>query len=568
MTVLNFCRLGTTLTLLALSGCSADYYEKQADKDVYQILKTVEKDIFGESSQFSIASGKSSKEQQALTPVKILNDRKSTEKVRLSLNQALDYAVANSREYQSEKERLYLTALTLTGEQHEFRPNLFGSTQANYSRQSDGEEVGTASSALGVNQTLATGGSLGVTLANDLLQYFSGDPRRSATSLITLNLAQPLLRGAGRDVAVENLTQANRNVVYAIRDYTHFQNTFSVSIVNEYFDLLRSKDVIFNEYNNYQSRKKNVEYLSARVDRERPEAVGIAEQDELSARNRYISAISDYRNALDSFKVTLGLPQTTQLRLDDAEIIKLRAGGLKPISLSSREAFAIALDHRLPLFNQVDRFEDSKRQVGIAANQLKADLALVGNASLANSGGPVDYTKFNFNDVRATVGLQLNLPLDRLRERNQYRATLINFESSIRTLSRNFDELRNLLDRRIRELEEFRQSYEIQKGAVKLARNRVEGNQLRLQAGTVEFRQLSESQDALISAQNAETSAIVNYLSARLGLLVELGVLDPNSKDYWLSDNPSKIKALGRPANPQPAFAPSDKVPTPEELFE
>ncbi|GHC40979.1 TolC family protein [Roseibacillus persicicus] len=568
MTVLNFCRLGTTLTLLALFGCSADYYEKQADKDVYQILKTVEKDIFGESSQFSIASGKSSKEQQALTPVKILNDRKSTEKVRLSLNQALDYAVANSREYQSEKERLYLTALTLTGEQHEFRPNLFGSSQANYTRQIDGEEVGTASSALGVNQALATGGSLGVTLANDLLQYFSGDPRRSATSLITLNLAQPLLRGAGRDVAVENLTQANRNVVYAIRDYTHFQNTFSVSIVNEYFDLLRSKDVIFNEYNNYQSRKKNVEYLSARVDRERPEAVGIAEQDELSARNRYISAISDYRNALDSFKVTLGLPQTTQLRLDDAEIIKLRAGGLKPISLSSREAFAIALDHRLPLFNQVDRFEDSKRQVGIAANQLKADLALVGNASLANSGGPVDYTKFNFNDVRATVGLQLNLPLDRLRERNQYRATLINFESSIRTLSRNFDELRNLLDRRIRELEEFRQSYEIQKGAVKLARNRVEGNQLRLQAGTVEFRQLSESQDALISAQNAETSAIVNYLSARLGLLVELGVLDPNSKDYWLSDNPSKIKALGRPANPQPAFAPSDKVPTPEELFE
>ncbi|MDQ8190680.1 TolC family protein [Roseibacillus persicicus] len=568
MTVLNFCRLGTTLTLLALFGCSADYYEKQADKDVYQILKTVEKDIFGESSQFSIASGKSSKEQQALTPVKILNDRKSTEKVRLSLNQALDYAVANSREYQSEKERLYLTALTLTGEQHEFRPNLFGSTQANYTRQSDGEEAGTSSSALGVNQALATGGSLGVTLANDLLQYFSGDPRRSATSLITLNLAQPLLRGAGRDVAVENLTQANRNVVYAIRDYTHFQNTFSVSIVNEYFDLLRSKDVIFNEYNNYQSRKKNVEYLSARVDRERPEAVGIAEQDELSARNRYISAISDYRNALDSFKVTLGLPQTTQLRLDDAEIIKLRAGGLKPISLSSREAFAIALDHRLPLFNQVDRFEDSKRQVGIAANQLKADLALVGNASLANSGGPVDYTKFNFNDVRATVGLQLNLPLDRLRERNQYRATLINFESSIRTLSRNFDELRNLLDRRIRELEEFRQSYEIQKGAVKLARNRVEGNQLRLQAGTVEFRQLSESQDALISAQNAETSAIVNYLSARLGLLVELGVLDPNSKDYWLSDNPSKIKALGRPANPQPAFAPSDKVPTPEELFE
>jgi len=125
---------------------------------------------------------------------------------------------------------------------------------------------------------------------------------------------------------------------------------------------------------------------------------------------------------------------------------------------------------------------------------------------------------------------------------------LINFEASIRSLGKNFDELRNLLDQRIRELEQFRQSYEIQQNAVVLAQKRVEGNQLRLKAGTVIFRRLSESQDALIAAKNAETRALVDYLGARLDLLVDLGVLESDQQRYWLKENPSKISFKKNPS--------------------
>lgn len=539
--------ISACLAILFLSGCSTGYYKKQADKDVYDILKKVENDIFGRSSDFSIDTPASGKKTKDVTALKLLKSRSNGGKITLSLDQALGYAIKNSREYQSEKEKLYLTALTLTGERHNFRPNFFGRTRADLNRQSDGERTGTASTDLGVNQALRTGGSLGISIANDLLKYFTGDPRRSAASLLNLNVTQPLLRGAGSKVAAERLTQANRNVVYAVRDFSHFQNTFSVEIVNEYFDLLQLKNVIFNEYNNYESRRANKEYLTARVDRESPEAQGDAEQDELQAKNRYISSITNFRNALDRFKITLGLPQTTDLRLEDKEIDLIRAAGAKTLYLGSQEGFRVALDHRLPLFNQIDRFEDNKRQVAIAANQLKTDLNIIGSGSLNSDGGPTDYADFNFNNVRTSVGLQLNLPLDRLRERNDYRATLINFESATRTLGQNFDELRNLLDRRIRELEQFRQSYEIQKNAVALAENRVEGNQLRLKAGTVIFRRLSESQDALISAQNAETRALVDYLGARLNLLIDLGVLQSDQKRYWLKENPSNIKFKNAP---------------------
>ncbi|MEJ6568984.1 MAG: TolC family protein [Akkermansiaceae bacterium] len=534
--------ISACLAILFLGGCSTGFYKKRADKGVYEILKKVENDIFGESSGFSIDTPTSGKKTKDVTALKLLKSRNKGGEITLSLDQALGYAIKNSREYQSEKEKLYLTALNLTGERHNFRPSFFGRTRAESNRLSDGERTGTGSTDLGINQALRNGGSLGISIANDLLRYFTGDPRRSAASVLNLNVTQPLLRGAGSKIAAERLTQANRNVVYAVRDFSHFQNTFSVEIVNDYFDLLQLKNVIFNEYNNYESRRANKEYLTARVDRESPEAQGDAKQDELQAKNRYISSITSYRNALDRFKITLGLPQTTNLRLDDKEIDLIRAAGAKSLYLGSQEGFLVALDNRLPLFNQIDRFEDNKRQVAIAANQLKADLNIIGSGSLNSDGGPTDYTDFDFKNVRTSVGLQLNLPLDRLRERNDYRATLINFESATRTLGQNFDELRNLLDRRIRELEQFRQSYQIQQNAVVLAKNRVEGNQLRLKAGTVIFRRLSESQDALISTQNAETRALVDYLGARLNLLIDLGVLQSDQKRYWLKENPSNIK--------------------------
>jgi len=81
-----------------------------------------------------------------------------------------------------------------------------------------------------------------------------------------------------------------------------------------------------------------------------------------------------------------------------------------------------------------------------------------------------------------------------------------------------------------------------------LAQKRVEGNQLRLKAGTVIFRRLSESQDALIAAKNAETRALVDYLGARLDLLVDLGVLESDQQRYWLKENPSKVSFKKNPS--------------------
>ena len=77
----------------------------------------------------------------------------------------------------------------------------------------------------------------------------------------------------------------------------------------------------------------------------------------------------------------------------------------------------LATEHQLQVLNAIDRFEDSKRKVRVFANQLKADLKLTGNVALG-SEPPTDYTRFNPNQAAASVGLELDLPIDRLLERN------------------------------------------------------------------------------------------------------------------------------------------------------
>lgn len=537
---MNFKLLSSWLLVpVFLVSCSAGQHQKNADSQVYQILKRAEKHVFGTSKDFSVDTKYSNLKTKEVNASQLLAESQSGGELTLSIDQALSFAAENSQEYQSQKEALYLTALTLTGVRNSYSPNFSSSFNTGARDQPDGYLLSNAGTNQRISQNLTTGGNYSLILANDLLRYFTGDPSRSASSVISLNIFQPLLRGAGSDIAAEFLTQACRNVIYALRDYHHFQNEFSKSIVIQYLRLLQQKESVSNQYKNYLSRQQDTKYLSARaVDRASPQEVSDSEQDELEAKNSWINAKSLYQTSLDNFKLTLGAPSSVQLNLDDNELNKLVKSGLQPLTVKQQQAFNLALKNRLPLMNDIDRFDDSKRQVKIAANLLKAQVNLLASASLASTDNSID--KFNLDNLSSQVGVELNLPINRINERNNYRRELINFQASIRLLSRSYDNLNNLIIRRIREVEQFKQNYDIQRNAVTLAEQRVEGNRLRLQAGTVIFRNLSESQDALIAAQNAVTAALIDYQDARLQLYTDIGILDPNSSSYWLEKDPTR----------------------------
>ena len=95
------------------------------------------------------------------------------------------------------------------------------------------------------------------------------------------------------------------------------------------------------------------------------------------------------------------------------------------------------------------------------------------------------------------------------------------------------DSIKLEVKNKLRDLLESRESLKIQSQSQNLARKRVKSANLFLQAGLVEIRDILEAQEALISAQNAFTSALVRYRVAELELQRDMGVLEVNEKGIW-----------------------------------
>ncbi len=548
------------------AGCSRERYHAQADKDVYGILGRKQQLLFGQTNAFTIDTAESKRDPKDVRWEELLGERKggAGRKV-LTLDDALKIAVEHNRQYQFRKETLYLAALTLTGERHEFAKRPFASLGTGIARDSGKDGSVEGSGSIGFSQLLQSGGTISATLANDMLRYFTGDPRRSVTTVMSLNFTQPLLRGSGADVVAETLRQAEREVIYDLRTFALFQQTFATDVVTTYYRLLQRKDTVRNAYNNYVKLQKTRELLDAqwRGERRSKFEVDQAHQEELKGKSAYISSVEAYQTALDQFKITLGFPLGVELALDDAVLEDLKRAGLPLVETSEAASFAAAVDNKLDILNEIDRFEDSKRKIAVAANLLKANLTFVSGVSLANDS--VNYSKFDVSQYSANAGLQLDLPFDRLLQRNAYRATLIGFERSLRSLALTLDAARDSVRQGLRNLEQLQQTYAIQTNALQLANSRVDVSDYLLQAGKAQIRDKLEAQSAQVLAQNAVTQVLVDYLVARLKFLVDVGALRTQGEKWWLAP-----QSLPAGVTPQPKRQQADSdavVEPPEKVF-
>jgi len=526
-----------------MTGCEAAKFRDAADAEVYGILKQRGTDVLGVEQDYDIRTVWSGRAPDAIPPAEIITERFNDNARVLTLEAALGMAVTNNRAYQLQKETLYLAALSLTGTRHKFvwQPTKSTADLA-LVRESGKGLKGDSDLDLTFSKLFKTGGTLTATLANDLVLYFNGKPK---VPDITLKLTQPLLRGAGRAIAEEVLTQAERDVVYAVRTFSHYQKTFAIETVSEYFRILQKKDSVRNSYSNYQNLQASRARAEAMVEAQRlPKfQVDQARQMEFSSRVKYLAAVESYRAALDSFKQRLGLPLGEDLKLDDLALRELVQEGLTPLELNARNGYLVAITNRLDMLNQIDQYEDSQRKVRVAADNLQPSLNLVADAKLTDQF----YSSFSPEDFTANAGLQLGLPLDKLTERNAYRTSLISFEKQLRALATELDGLREDIRQGTRQLAQQRENYFIQQNALALAQQRVNVMPLLLDANQADIRDQLEAQADLVSAQNAVTGAMVNYHVARWNLLKNLGVMRVETGQFWLKNQP--ISGMPAPVN-------------------
>ena len=284
-------------------------------------------------------------------------------------------------------------------------------------------------------------------------------------------------------------------------------------------------------------------------------------QQELSGRSSYISAVQRYQNQLDDFKKELNFPQGVHLVLNTEILSDLKAIGLQVVNVGDVDGYRSAVEKKLDILNAIDRFEDRKRKIKVAANALKAELNFLSDVSLQNDS--TDYAAFDPGNFKASAGLELDLPFNRRAQRNSYRGALIRFESELRSLTISLDDTRDAVREGLRSLEQLRQNFVIQKEALRLANDRVSSVRELIEAGRAQIRDELEAQNALLSAQNSVTRVLVDYFDARLKFLIDVGVLNMAPEQWWLH-----TEKLVRTENTGPVTGlPDSKVYTPDEVF-
>ena len=544
------------MAVVAWAGCEAAKYSQEADDEVYQILSQRSQDVLGRKETHPIATELTQRQPSDVNGSEIILDRFQNVEGRLiTLPESLDLAVKANRTYQFNREKLYLSALSLTGTRHRFAFKVSSSSvDGAITRGTDGGLDGSSAGALTLNKLMKAGGSITTSLANDLALYFDGKPKVPS---LTMNLTQPLLRGAGTDIATEVLTQAERDVVYEVRSFSRYQKTFALGVVNDYLDLLQQADSMRIAYNNYTNRIYFQLETEARVQGGLMSEFEMnrTQQQVYSSKISYINATNTFQNSLDDFKQKLSLPLGTPIRLDLSVLDEINELGLPTVQVTDESGYYMAITNRLDFLNNIDRFEDSKRKVRVTKQDLLQSLSFIADASLKDHF----YDSFQPENYSSTLKLKLDLPLDQLSERNAYRTSLINFERQVRSLATKLDELRDSIRTNVRNLARQKQSYYTQAQALENAKNQALSTQLRMRLGLpgVSTEDIIRAQDGVTQAEQSLSRALIDYHKTRLNLLLDVGELDTTEEQFWL-------KAGVGPAAPPEAL---DNVIPPNQIL-
>ena len=334
----------------------------------------------------------------------------------LTLSQAVALATAHNREYQTQKDELYIKALDLDLMRHNFERIYYGNLKGTYAKVQGTDYVGVGTgleprfnptragqdpvitpqgildgdefsidNGFGFDQLLTDGTRIGTNVAVSWGRMLNGALKgESLISLLSFEVAKPLLRGSDRTVVLENLTQAERDTLYQVRSFNRFRKTFMVSTISQYYGVLLRLDAVQNAQKNYDTLNKAYERVEKLANAGRVPTLEIdrVRQEMLKARDIHVQARKEYESLLDLFKITLSVHPTTEFQLDLSELEVLRDTEIIYPDFSETEAVETALLQRLDLANSTDAIFDSQRKVFVAVDSLRAQLDLGVNANI------------------------------------------------------------------------------------------------------------------------------------------------------------------------------------------
>ena len=532
-----------------VAGCKPQEYADKADTDAYGALSKAHEQAMGRPAPFDVRyhplEATTQPTSAAVDPIQIGNKMipigGEGKEVVITLDEALQIAFRNSRSYQDQRETLYITALAVANTRRAWSWAGWGGGSpgtAGYNHNDaspdptvNGNSGSTTPKAEFANK-LMSGGQLalgsGLALATDT----SGLGSFGMNSLLNANITQPLLRGAWRDIAYEVQYRAERDLIFAVYSYQRLTQTFATGIITQYYGVLQQRDLLENERSNIARLKETLAMTKILVQGQQvsPIEQDQAEQNLLDAQVRLQNDEQAYFDALDHFKVQLGLPLMARAELDYPGALEgLRKQGPRVVPLDNEKAVTMAMQTRPDVLTQAAKVRDADRDVVLAADMFNPQIDVVAGAGGTSTpkGQPQN---LDFGNHTRNAGLKLDYELDQTDHRDAYRKAMLGADKARRDLAEFTDNVRLEVRQRYRQLQQSRQSYELQQRSVQIATRRRKLASLQLKNNLASARDVLEAEEALRNAQNGLMSALISYTTTRLEFLASLGMIDVDEK--------------------------------------
>ena len=300
---------------------------------------------------------------------------------KVNMAQALTLSLINARVYQYQLEDLYLAALPVTLQRFSFTPQFIaglspvtptigpstsptavGAGLAPAINPANAFSYRTRATGLGqqsllnmgavaaVGKSFDNGAKILAGVASQLVFNFTGvNPRQpTVQSFIPIQAVVPFLRGGGRAVTLEGLTQAERNLLYQIRYFAKFRQEFLITTLTGgstpnfttgvvtpgfsipdsgnldpttgYLNVVEDIAIVENNQRNVQTYEQFFRVYTELI---KGESSGLTQLqlDQLdanlqSARITLLQTRNQFRSDLDALKVQLGMPPDTPMMVD------------------------------------------------------------------------------------------------------------------------------------------------------------------------------------------------------------------------------------------------------------